>query len=177
MTSVFAINTWPFTSATDAAFQVLLDTGTAVDAVVAGCTQCEIDQCDGTVGWGGSPDEEGHSTLDALVMEGAKMDMGAVSQLKSVREAIQVAKAVMDHTYHSLLVGENATNFALSMGFKRQELASKESLQLWRRWKLNKCQPNFWKNMVNSTTSCGPYSPLPMTEGGGSQPSWANEVS
>ena len=41
-----------------------------IDAVVEGCTRCEKDQCDGTVGFGGSPDENGETTLDALVMNG-----------------------------------------------------------------------------------------------------------
>jgi isoaspartyl peptidase/L-asparaginase-like protein (Ntn-hydrolase superfamily) len=50
----------------------VLDTssGTAVDAVVAGCSTCEEEQCDGTVGYGGSPDENGESTLDAMIMDG-----------------------------------------------------------------------------------------------------------
>jgi len=51
------------------------DSGTAVDAVVAGCSTCEEEQCDGTVGYGGSPDENGESTLDAMIMD------GSVSQL------------------------------------------------------------------------------------------------
>ena len=42
----------------------------AVQAVVAGCSQCERDQCDGTVGFGGSPDEKGETTLDAMIMDG-----------------------------------------------------------------------------------------------------------
>lgn len=31
---------------------------------------CEEQQCDGTVGYGGSPDEYGETTLDALIMDG-----------------------------------------------------------------------------------------------------------
>ena len=42
----------------------------AVLAVVAGCSQCERDHCDGTVGFGGSPDEKGETTLDAMIMDG-----------------------------------------------------------------------------------------------------------
>ena len=41
-----------------------------MQAVVAGCTQCEVDQCNGTVGFGGSPDENGETTLDAMIMDG-----------------------------------------------------------------------------------------------------------
>ena len=44
--------------------------GSAVDAVVEGCSVCEREQCDGTVGYGGSPDENGETTLDAMIMDG-----------------------------------------------------------------------------------------------------------
>lgn len=36
----------------------------------AGISQCERDQCDGTVGYGGDPDEDGETTLDALIIDG-----------------------------------------------------------------------------------------------------------
>ena len=39
---------------------------TALDAIVEGCTVCEEEQCDGTVGFGGSPDSNGETTLDAV---------------------------------------------------------------------------------------------------------------
>lgn len=42
----------------------------ALDAIEAGCSVCENEQCDGTVGFGGSPDEDGETTLDALLMDG-----------------------------------------------------------------------------------------------------------
>ena len=42
----------------------------ALDAVEAGCTVCEDEQCDGTVGYGGSPDENGETALDAMIMDG-----------------------------------------------------------------------------------------------------------
>lgn len=42
----------------------------ALDGIEVGCTQCEIDQCNGTVGYGGSPDESGETTLDAMIMDG-----------------------------------------------------------------------------------------------------------
>lgn len=53
------------------AWEVLTqDGGSAVDAVERGCTVCEELQCDGTVGFGGSPDESGETTLDAMIMDG-----------------------------------------------------------------------------------------------------------
>ncbi|KAJ3556788.1 hypothetical protein NPX13_g10063 [Xylaria arbuscula] len=54
------INTWggPFTAGTDAAYLSILEGQTsALDAVEVGCSTCEANQCDGSVGYGGSPDE------------------------------------------------------------------------------------------------------------------------
>ena len=84
------VNTWAFTDATQegklnflrlikchqfkdislAWKTIFFDNGTALDGVEKGCSKCEIDQCDGTVGWGGSPDESGETTLDAMIMDG-----------------------------------------------------------------------------------------------------------
>ena len=52
------------------------------DALMQGCTVCEDEQCDFTVGYGGSPDEEGETSLDALIMDGVRspvvnMDLSA----------------------------------------------------------------------------------------------------
>ena len=41
-----------------------------MDAIEQGCSVCEDEQCDRTVGYGGSPDENGETTLDAMVMDG-----------------------------------------------------------------------------------------------------------
>ena len=76
------------------------------------------EQCDFTVGFGGSPDEKGETTLDALMMDGATMKVGAVGALRGVKNAIGVARAVLERTRHSLLVGDQATDFAVQMGFR-----------------------------------------------------------
>ncbi len=53
------------------AWEVLSENGkSALDAVEEGCSVCENEQCDGTVGFGGSPDENGETTLDAMIMDG-----------------------------------------------------------------------------------------------------------
>lgn len=49
---------------------MLVSGGSALDAVERGCAVCEREQCDGTVGFGGSPDEFGETTLDAMIMDG-----------------------------------------------------------------------------------------------------------
>lgn len=40
-----------------------------------GCSTCENMQCDLTVGFGGSPDEQGQTTLDALIMDGVRIGL------------------------------------------------------------------------------------------------------
>jgi N4-(beta-N-acetylglucosaminyl)-L-asparaginase len=44
-------------------------------------------------------------------------EVGAVGCLKRVKSAISVARAVLTHTKHTILVGEDATDFAIEMGF------------------------------------------------------------
>lgn len=53
------VNTWPFTNATAKAWITLARTDDPLLAVEKGCSECEELRCDGTVGWGGSPDEHG----------------------------------------------------------------------------------------------------------------------
>lgn len=53
-----------------AAWSALQSGGSVLDAVERGCARCEMEQCDGSVGYGGSPDESGETTLDALIMNG-----------------------------------------------------------------------------------------------------------
>ena len=161
----FVINTWggPFTAATDAAYLALLDGSAkdALDAVEIGCSKCETNQCDGTVGYGGSPDEACETTLDALIMDGATMNIGAVSALRRVPNAIGVARRVLDHTAHSMLAGDQATSFAIENGFLEQDLSTDESLRLCRDWKQGNCQTNFRLNVApDPTKSCGPYKPM-----------------
>ncbi|XP_022327702.2 N(4)-(Beta-N-acetylglucosaminyl)-L-asparaginase-like [Crassostrea virginica] len=157
------INTWPVTNSTRAAWNTLLNNGSAVDAVVSGCSQCEADQCRGAVGANGSPDEEGETTLDAMIMDGFSMDVGAVGCLRRVKSAIAVARAVMDHTQHTLMVGDLATKFALEMGFSETNLTGNRSLDKWKDWKSDNCQPNFRERVIpNPRQHCGPYRPQEM---------------
>ncbi len=44
------INTWNFVNATAKAWDNLIRYDDAVAAVVNGCSECELEQCDGTVG-------------------------------------------------------------------------------------------------------------------------------
>ncbi|XP_018562972.1 N(4)-(Beta-N-acetylglucosaminyl)-L-asparaginase [Anoplophora glabripennis] len=154
------VNTWNFINATQKAWEILniSENDNALDALTLGCKVCQDEQCDNTVGYGGSPDENGETTLDALIFDGDTMDMGAVGGLRSVKNAIAVARYVLEHSEHSFLVGNLASAFAEKFGFPNESLQTNFSLNLWEEWKANNCQPNFWKNVFpDPKNHCGPY--------------------
>ncbi|KAJ7297571.1 hypothetical protein O6H91_Y048000 [Diphasiastrum complanatum] len=155
------ISTWPFVEAVEMAKAAVEGGASALDAVVDGCTTCENLRCDGSVGYGGSPDENGETTLDAMVMDGTTMNVGAVGALRSVKEAIRAAKLVLEYTEHTLLVGDQASAFAVSLGLPGPvNLSTTDSMQKWSTWRKHRCQPNFWENVLpDCHTSCGPYRP------------------
>ncbi|CAN9514608.1 unnamed protein product [Ophioblennius macclurei] len=154
------INTWPFKNATFTAWSVLQAGGSVLDAVEKGCARCETEQCDGSVGYGGSPDESGETTLDAMIMSGNTMEVGAVADLRRIKNAIGVARAVMERTEHTLLVGESASVFAENMGFVAEDLTTNKSVNIFSQWLKGNCQPNYRKNVSpDPSTSCGPYRP------------------
>ena len=140
------VNTWPFKEATFEAYNVLLTSPTSdpIDAVVAGCSKSEELQNDFTVGWGGSPDANGETTLDALVMQGKDQNMGAVAGLRGIKDATKVARDVFRLTKHSMLAGDLATQFAISLGYKKEDLTSDHSRQQHKDWLEIGCTPSFW---------------------------------
>ncbi|KAG8003823.1 N(4)-(beta-N-acetylglucosaminyl)-L-asparaginase, partial [Nibea albiflora] len=142
------------------AWSTLQSGGSALDAVEKGCARCETEQCDGSVGYGGSPDESGETTLDAMIMNGDTMEVGAVADLKRIKNAIGVARAVMEQTDHTLLVGESASLFAENMGFIAEDLTTNKSMNIFLQWLKGNCQPNYRKNVFpDPSKSCGPYKP------------------
>ena len=78
---MIVVNTWPFVNATRSALaRMMVTRGTCLDGVEAGCRTCEEKWCGVSVGWGNRPDEDGETTLDALIMNGRTMASGAVAK-------------------------------------------------------------------------------------------------
>lgn len=87
------------------------------------------------------------------------MEVGAVAAMRYVKDGIRAAHLVMKYSQHTLLAGEGASAFAISMGLPGpMNLSSPESVKKWSDWKENQCQPNFRKNVVPAN-DCGPYKP------------------
>ena len=128
------ISTWNNVKANEAAWAMVQKTGRALDAVEAGALIPEADPNEITVGYGGLPDRDGHVTLDACIMD-EKGNAGSVTFLEGIMHPISVARAVMEKTPHVMLSGEGALQFALSQGFKKQNLLTESSKKAWLKWK------------------------------------------
>jgi len=123
--------------ANDAAWKVLENDGSAMDAAEAGARVAEADPTITSVGFGGLPDEQGNVTLDACVMDSSG-NAGSVAFLQNIKHPVSVARKVMEDTKHVMLVGEGARLFAVSQGFEEMDLLTVESRQAWEEWEKNR---------------------------------------
>jgi N4-(beta-N-acetylglucosaminyl)-L-asparaginase len=118
------------------AFRLLTSGTDVLDALIAGVNIVERDPEDNSVGYGGLPNADGIVQLDSCCMHGPKKRAGGVAALEGVRTPSLVAKAVMEHTDHHLLVGPGAQMFARNMGFPIEgDLNTPRSRELWLEWK------------------------------------------
>lgn len=103
-----------------------------------------------------------------MIQDGTTMKSGAVAALRRVKDAVSVARAVLEHTTHTLLAGDFATDFALANGFAAQNLTTADSAASCAAWKAASCQPNYRLNVTpDPATSCGPYAPEVLDDEGG----------
>ena len=145
------LSTWNFgLQANDAAWEILSKNGRALDAVEAGVKIPEGDPNERSVGYGGRPDRDGKVTLDACIMDEFS-NIGSVACLEHIKHPIAVARAVMEKTPHVMLVGKGALQFALSQGFKKENLLVEDSENEWKEWlKTSKYNPK--ANIENHDT-------------------------
>ncbi|MBD3413867.1 MAG: asparaginase [Candidatus Aminicenantes bacterium] len=130
--------------ATEKAMKMMRQGKDSLDSVIAGVNIIESDPEDITVGYGGLPNEEGVVELDSSVMHGPSHNAGAVASLRHIKNPSKVARLVMERTAHALLVGEGALKFALSHGFKKENLLTEKSRKIWLKKKESLSDKDFW---------------------------------
>ena len=106
-----------------------------LDAVMFLLKVQEDDPNDDSVGYGGLPNEDGVVELDACCMHGPTRRAGSVAGVREIKNVAAVARLVMERTNHVMLVGEGAQKFAVAQGFKKQDLLTEHSRQIWMLWK------------------------------------------
>ena len=94
---------------------VLARDGSALDAVQVAIASMEESGAL-NAGRGAVSDAHGQRLLDAMLMDGESQRIGAVAGVQRIRNPIVLARAVLDHTRHCLLIGSGAERFAALQG-------------------------------------------------------------
>lgn len=103
--------------ALDAGFAVLNEGGSAVNAVKAACVILE-DNLLFNAGRGSVFTKKGLQEMDAAIMDGKNLEAGAIAGVRNVRNPIELATEVLQHSNHVFLSGKGANDFAIKQGVK-----------------------------------------------------------
>lgn len=105
------------TEAVQAGYTILKKGGTAVDAVEASIKILE-DSPLFNAGKGAVFSSDEINELDAAIMDGKNMNAGAVAGVRTIKNPIAAARAVMENSAHVMMTGEGADAFAAAAGLQ-----------------------------------------------------------
>ncbi len=97
--------------AAEAGWQILAQGGCALDAVERAVSVMEDDPTF-DAGVGSVLNRMGDIEMDAIIMDGATLALGAVAAVRGITNPVQLARLIMEDTDHCLLVGDGARRFA-----------------------------------------------------------------
>ena len=118
-------------AALDAGYAVLQARGTSLDAVTRAVMALE-DNPLFNAGYGSVFTLDGRNEMDASIMDGSTLKAGAVCGVTHIRNPIELARTVMEHSEYVMLGGAGAEEFALSRGFA---LVPRSYFHTAERWK------------------------------------------
>jgi len=121
--------------ASEVGWRILSAGGSALDAVEKAANIIELDAEGLSVGYGGLPNEDGVVQLDASIMDGKTYSAGSVACLENIKTPCSVARIVMEHTDHVMLVGQDALEFARAWGFEEDNLLTEKARKIWLEWR------------------------------------------
>jgi len=134
----------------DAGYQALTQGEDTLDAAIRVVRGAEEDPNDDSVGYGGLPNEEGVVELDACCMHGPTRMAGSVGAVRNIMNVSLLAKAVMQHTGHVMLVGDGAERFGYAMGFEKKDLLTDRSRKIWMLWRETHSDQDWWGPGIGS---------------------------
>jgi beta-aspartyl-peptidase (threonine type) len=120
-----------------AGWSILHRGGSALDAVEAAIIVLEDDPLF-DAGYGAHLNFDGRVECDAIVMNGATLRAGAAATLQRIKNPIQLARKILEHCPHMMLVAEGAERFAKAQGIqlcKPEELVSEAEWEAWQKCK------------------------------------------
>ena len=112
---------------------ILRSGGPALDSVEAAVRVLE-DSPVLDAGRGSYLNAAGQIEMDALIMDGANMELGAIAAVQGVMNPISLARLVMTNSHHNFLVGKGAEAFANTHEFPRcalSDLLTEDQLALF----------------------------------------------
>jgi len=115
-----------------------------LEAAITTVTEVENDPEDDSVGLGGLPNEDCVVELDACCMHGPSRRAGSVGGVRDIKNVASLARTVMEHTGHVMLVGQGATRFGELMGFPKENLLTEHSRKIWQLWKEYHSDRDWW---------------------------------
>lgn len=117
--------------ALDAGAAVLEKNGSALDAIEAAITRMEDDPLF-NAGRGAVYTSEGRVELDAAIMDGKTLKVGSVAGVTRTRHPILLARRVMEHSPHVMLIGPGADAFSLDQRLEQVDPAWFYTERRWR---------------------------------------------
>ncbi|MGZ4899088.1 MAG: isoaspartyl peptidase/L-asparaginase, partial [Candidatus Angelobacter sp.] len=128
----------------EAGYKKLQAGADTLEAAITTVSGPENDPEDDSVGLGGLPNEDCVVELDACCMHGPSRRAGSVGGVRDIKNVASLARTVMEHTGHVMLVGEGATRFAVLMGFPKENLLTEHSRKIWQLWKEYHSDRDWW---------------------------------
>jgi beta-aspartyl-peptidase (threonine type) len=101
--------------ALEAGWNILSSGGTATDAVESSIVILEDDPTF-DAGFGAHLNTEGRVQLDAIIMDGKTLKAGSVAAVERIRNPIRLARQVLEHSEHMMIVAAGAEKFAVEHG-------------------------------------------------------------
>lgn len=114
-------------------WRILQTGGSALEAVETAVRALEDNPCY-NAGTGACLSSEGNVELDAGIMEGHTLQVGAVAGVELIKNPIILARSVLQSP-HVLLIGQGAQEFALEQGFTLTTLEDLITERQYHRWK------------------------------------------
>ena len=127
-------------------WRILQDKGSALDAVEAAVRVLE-DNPLYNAGTGSSLTREGKIEMDAGIMDGATLQVGAVAGVELIKNPIKLARKVLESP-HVMLIGQGAQQFALEQDMSlctHEDLLTEQVYQRWQEHRAAEVPPKAWK--------------------------------
>jgi L-asparaginase / beta-aspartyl-peptidase len=127
-------------------WRILQNNGSALDAVEAAVRVLE-DNPLYNAGTGSSLTREGNIEMDAGIMDGATLQVGAVAGVELIKNPIKLARKVLESP-HVLLIGRGTQQFALEHGMSlctREDLLTEQVDRRWQEQRAAQVQEKEWK--------------------------------